>query len=67
MEKWKCTVCGHIHQGSIDENFVCPVCGQRKAFKPGDKPEATFCTAGSKPVAVYSYCNQHGLWKTEIK
>ena len=28
MEKWKCTVCGHIHQGSIDENFVCPVCGQ---------------------------------------
>lgn len=28
MEKWKCTVCGHIHEGSIDENFVCPVCGQ---------------------------------------
>jgi len=38
--------------------------GQRKAFKPGDKPEATFeLTAGDKFVAAYEYCNLHGLWK----
>ncbi len=30
-----------------------------------DKPEAVICTE-SKPVAVYEYCNLHGLWKTEL-
>ena len=41
--------------------------GQRRGFKPGDTPEANFCTGEDKPVAVYAYCNLHGLWKTEIK
>ncbi len=40
--------------------------GQRKAFKPGDAPEVTFCLGNDKPVAVYAYCNLHGLWMTEI-
>ena len=31
-----------------------------------DKPEAVFCTCDSKPIAVYEYCNLHGLWKTEL-
>ncbi len=31
-----------------------------------DKPEAIVCTCHSKPVAVYEYCNLHGLWKTEL-
>ena len=31
-----------------------------------DKPEAQVCTCNSKPVAVYEYCNLHGLWKTEL-
>ncbi len=31
-----------------------------------DKPEAVFCTCADKPVAVYEYCNLHGLWKTEL-
>ena len=31
-----------------------------------DKPEAKFCTCADKPVAVYEYCNLHGLWKTEL-
>ena len=31
-----------------------------------DVPEAVVCTCPSKPVAVYEYCNIHGLWKTEI-
>ena len=30
------------------------------------KPEAQVCMCGSKPVAVYEYCNLHGLWKTEL-
>lgn len=41
--------------------------GQRHAFKPGDKPEAVFIIDKSdKPIAVYAYCNLHGLWKTVI-
>lgn len=40
--------------------------GQRKALKPGDAPEVVFATAGDAPVAVYAYCNLHGLWKAEL-
>ena len=28
MEKWKCTVCGYIHEGPLPEDFVCPLCKQ---------------------------------------
>ena len=31
-----------------------------------DKPEATVCTCTDEPIAVYEYCNLHGLWKTEL-
>jgi superoxide reductase len=31
-----------------------------------DKPGAVICTCAEKPVAVYEYCNLHGLWKTEL-
>ena len=31
-----------------------------------DKPEAVICTCSSRPIAVYEYCNLHGLWKTML-
>lgn len=40
--------------------------GQRKALKPGDAPEVKFCLGDDQPVAVYAYCNLHGLWMTEL-
>ena len=40
--------------------------GQRRALVPGEKPTATFILEDDTPVAVYEYCNLHGLWKTEI-
>ena len=40
--------------------------GQRKCLKAGDEPKAIFALSGEKPVAVYAYCNLHGLWKIEI-
>ena len=40
--------------------------GQRKVLKPGDEPHVTFSLGDDKAVAVYAYCNLHGLWKTEI-
>ncbi len=41
--------------------------GQRRILRPEDEPEATFCIGDDKPIAVYAYCNLHGLWMTEIK
>ena len=40
--------------------------GQRARLKIGEAPEADFCFVDDKPVAVYEYCNLHGLWKTEL-
>ena len=41
--------------------------GQRKCLKAGEEPKLKFCFANDKPIAVFAYCNLHGLWKTEIK
>ena len=41
--------------------------GQRKNLNAGDAPKLSFVLANDKPVAVYAYCNLHGLWKTEIE
>lgn len=40
--------------------------GQRKALKPGQEPKAEFALVDDKLIAVYEYCNLHGLWKTEV-
>ena len=40
--------------------------GLRKTLNPGDAPEAEFCLDGDKAVAVYAYCNLHGLWKADL-
>ena len=39
---------------------------QRKHLKPSEAPNVIFQLAGDKPLAVYAYCNLHGLWKTEL-
>lgn len=37
---------------------------QRKELKPGEPPKASFALCeGDEVVAVYAYCNLHGLWK----
>jgi len=41
--------------------------GQLKYLKPGDEPKAEFSFVKDKPVAVYEYCNLHGLWKAEVR
>lgn len=40
--------------------------GQRKSLKAGNAPAAEFSLAGDKAVAVYAYCNLHGLWVKEL-
>ena len=38
----------------------------RKHLEVGAAPEAVFALADENPVAVYAYCNLHGLWKQEL-
>ncbi|HZJ87530.1 MAG TPA: desulfoferrodoxin family protein [Sphaerochaeta sp.] len=40
--------------------------GMKKALPVDGKPHATFCLADDKAVAVFEYCNLHGLWKLEL-
>ena len=35
---------------------------QLKTLKPGEEPHVTFELGEEKPIAVYAYCNLHGLW-----
>ena len=38
-----------------------------KNLKAGDEPKAEFILAdGDEAVAVYEYCNLHGLWVKEV-
>lgn len=40
---------------------------QIKYLKPETAPEAVFALAdGEEALAVYEYCNLHGLWKTAL-
>ena len=38
----------------------------RKQLNPGEAPNVKFLLGDEKPLAVYAYCNLHGLWKTEL-
>ena len=41
---------------------------QRKALHPDMEPEVIFTLSESdEPIAVYAYCNLHGLWKADVK
>ena len=40
--------------------------GQRKHLEVGKEPVVYFALDNEKPVAVYAYCNLHGLWKVDL-
>ena len=44
--------------------------GQFARLKAGEEPRATFGVSGEAPedeaLAVYAYCNKHGLWRTKL-
>ena len=40
--------------------------GMRKNLKPGQEPNVTFALGEDKAIAVYAYCNLHGLWMAEV-
>ncbi|MBQ2678480.1 MAG: desulfoferrodoxin [Firmicutes bacterium] len=65
-------VVGDVEHPMLEEHFIQWIYletengGQRKALKPGDAPKAVFVVEDDKPVAVYEYCNLHGLWKKDL-
>lgn len=41
--------------------------GMRKCLAAGDEPKAVFTlAAGEKAIAVYEWCNLHGVWKANV-
>lgn len=38
-----------------------------RRLRPHTLAVAEFCVGSEKPVAVYEYCNVHGLWKTDVE
>ena len=64
---------GSVEHPMVEEHFIQWVAletengSQLKRLVPGEKPQAVFALAeGEKPLAVYEWCNLHGLWKTEL-
>ena len=63
---------GSVEHPMLEEHFIQWVCletengSQIKYLKPGAKPEAVFTLNDDRLVAVYEYCNLHGLWKAEV-
>ncbi len=50
MEKWKCSVCGYVHEGPMTPDFKCPRCRQsaEKFVRMEDAPEPVNRYAGTK-------------------
>ncbi|MBQ9333465.1 MAG: desulfoferrodoxin Dfx [Lachnospiraceae bacterium] len=64
---------GEVEHPMLDEHYIQFIVletaqgFQKKTLKPGEKPVAEFTVAdGDKAVAVYEYCNLHGLWVKEL-
>ena len=63
---------GSINHPMIPEHYIEWIyvqtenSGHLKIRKPGDDPSAAVCLGDDKPLAVYAYCNLHGLWMTEV-
>ena len=79
MKFYKCSHCGNIVAFVENKGVPVMCCGQkiqwvaletkqgnqRKLLAPGQKPEVKFAiTPDDEVVAVYEYCNLHGLWKS---
>ena len=64
---------GSVAHPMLEEHYIkfiyleTKLGGQIRYLNPGQAPAAEFVVAdGDEPVAVYEFCNLHGLWKAEI-
>ncbi len=61
---------GSVAHPMLEEHYIQWIAlqtkegNQRKQLKPGSAPEVCFkICEGDEVIAVYEYCNLHGLWK----
>lgn len=63
---------GSVDHPMVPEHFIEWVYvetdkgGQLKYLSSGEAPNVSFLVGDEKPVAVYAYCNLHGLWMSEL-
>ena len=64
---------GSVEHPMVEEHYIpwiylqTNMGGQRKNLQPGQAPAVTFALSeGEEAVAVYAWCNLHGLWKTAL-
>ena len=64
---------GSVDHPMLDEHWIQWVYletdkgGHRKVLNPGEKPNVVIAlTEDEKPLAVYEYCNLHGLWVAKL-
>ena len=63
---------GSVEHPMVEEHLIQWVAvetekgSQIKYLKAGEAPNLSFSLGDDKAVAVYAYCNLHGLWKTEL-
>ncbi len=61
---------GSVHHPMTPEHHISFIyvetCKGGTRIDLKDEPVADVCTCGTKPLAVYEYCNLHGLWVKEL-
>ena len=73
---YTCDDKSEVAGGNRDENRIIGVIqwlyvetaqgGHIRYLHPGEAPRAAFELGDETPVAVYAYCNLHGLWTTKL-
>ena len=65
MAKWKCKVCGYIHEGEINADFKCPICKQpATSFEEVSAPKAD-AAQGNKYAGTQTEKNLHTAFAGE--
>jgi superoxide reductase len=64
---------GEVTHPMVDNHFIQWIAletnlgNQRKVLSPNEEPVAKFALLpGEEVLAVYEYCNLHGLWKADL-
>ena len=64
---------GSVDHPMLEEHYIHFICLVKNTgyeihtLEPGEKPHTDFYISDEeKPVAVFEYCNLHGLWKLDM-
>lgn len=64
---------GSVLHPMLPEHHICFIYVETRNggtffyLKDKEKPQVGYCIFNGTPIAIYEYCNIHGLWKTIVK